>query len=350
MGYCSRTLCMRFAMSFAHRWVGGPSACHTMAWLARTAASMLAAMAVEATEPATNRGEFERCIQRMFADDQTADVRVVFGYDNSFDLKDPSDPARARNFMAYLTAQSFAEIPCTEALANELGVPAAAQNLRLFQGDGGPGRTLRVSLMWSSATLSTGRNLGSEYPRQLRCSSEALKFMQKASSDAEVMAYVGHSRGGGGPDTYPPETLNYAGGERQQVDFSHYRRTRPGLAALESSFRNSRRAPSFIAWTGCFAEPHFRRWLSDVLCRRDEPTCLVLSTRIIRHMPWKKVIEGNDEGLMVVVSLLEAIRNNGSQAAFEQRLQACELEELRETYMPAWKLIMLPANAITPGE
>lgn len=312
--------------------------------------ALLAAASVAAKDLPPANENFADNIQRVFSDDRQADIRVIFGYDNYEDMKDPNDPGRARNLMDYLTNHSFTPVTPTQLIADELGVPLDARNLRIFEGPGQWGFTLRVSLIWSSATSSTAKNIGSEYPVQLRCSETALKFMQRAASDAEVMVYIGHSRAGGGPDTFPPETLQHAVGERQQVDFSHYRSTRPGLSALGPYFLKARNNPHFIVWTGCFSDNHFRSWFARMLAGKTTPTSLVLSTRYISHKPWKKQIEGCDEALMVLVSLIEALQQVQPQAVFEERLKACEMDLMRNPLKPAWKLTSLPgARASRPA-
>jgi hypothetical protein len=302
----------------------------------------LAVASLMAEEPPASGSDFTESIRRIFTDDQMADFRVSFGYDNTTDLNAPSDPVRARNLINYLASNSFTPVKPDEALAAKLGVPLEAQNLRIFDGPGFQGQTLRISLIWSSATSSTAKNIGSEYARQLIYSNEALKFMQKAASDAEVMAYLGHSRAGGGPDTFPPVTLNNVRGERQQVDLSYYGNAQPGLEALGPCFSQARERPHIIAWTSCATDRHFREWLSQRLARKTHATSLLLSTRLTNHIPGKDKIEGCDEGLMVVVRLIEALQKHESRADFEQDLLTCEMEEFRDMRKPAWKLISLP--------
>ncbi|MDB6120760.1 MAG: hypothetical protein JWO08_4541 [Verrucomicrobiaceae bacterium] len=285
---------------------------------------------------------FAANMRRVFENDRLADIRVTFGYDNWTDFKDPNDPGRARAFMVYLSQHQFVQTICTPALAEQLGVDADAQNLRIFEGPGYPGQRLRVSLIWSASTSSTARNIGVGYPRQLRCSGEALKFMQKASADAEVMIYVGHSRGGGGPDTYPPQAVIGNAEDRQKVDFSFYRRERPGLKALKPHFGKSPDKPYFVVWTGCYSE-NFSSWMSDRLGDRPDPASVVLSTRLTRQMPWIDGIEGADEGLMVVTRLIEALQQHQPKVLFQKNLAACELDEMRNPEKPEWRLMALPS-------
>lgn len=292
---------------------------------------------------------FQPTIDRLFLGDGCADVRVIFGYENYEGLKDPCDPGRSQHFMKYLAARSFEPVEVTPDLARELGVPVEWQNLRVFQRPGDNGRKFRVSLIWSSLTSSTSKNIGSEYARQLVCSGHALKFMQKAASEAEVMIYVGHSRGGGGPDTYPPETLKGPNVAPQVVDFAYYRRTQPGLASLGSSFAKSPDTPSFIVWTGCLSHNHFFSWLNSLVGGKNHPTCLVLSTRLISHVPGAPQIGEYDEALMTAVNMIETLMHRQTQRELEQRLQSCEIAELRDPLKPAWKVTMLPGKKPTPG-
>ncbi len=302
---------------------------------------LLAAPAARALEPSISPEEdFASNIRRVFAVDHQADFRVTFGYDNWTDYKDPNDPGRARNLMVYLAAHSFVQVICTEEISRQLGVPLDAKNLRVFQGPGQPGETIRVSLIWSSMTSSTAKNIGSGYAKQLVCSDQALKFMQKSASDADVMAYVGHSRGGGGPDTFPPQTVA-SKDDRQKVDFAYYRREHPGLNALGSSLSKFSDGPHFIVWTGCLSE-NFSGWLGDHLSRRTYPATAILSTRLTRQKPWEDGIQGNDESLMLITTLIEALQQHQCLAQFKERILTCEMPEMRVPDHPEWKVVSLP--------
>lgn len=310
-----------------------------------TLALCLSSAALCAEEPLAPKGnDFEANLHRVFADDGSADIRVIFGYDNYEELKDPCDPARSKHLMQYLAAKGFVAVTPTPELAEELGVPVGAKNLRICEGLGSQGQRLRVSIIWSSATSSTAKNIGSGHLQQLACSKEALKFMQKAASEAEVMIYVGHSREGGGPDTFPPETLDAMNLKSQVVNFAYYRRERPGLNSLAPSFQKSANTPLFIAWASCSSQRHFKAWFSGLLGAKNHPTCLVLSNRLIRYKFWLSEIDDNDEGLMVAVNMIEAFMWGPSQEAFKQRLLKCEMGEVRDPNRDAWTLSTIPGR------
>lgn len=294
---------------------------------------------VEAPNPPAN--DFEINIKRIFAGDQQADIRVTFGYEDAMDLKDPSDPTRALHLMQYLEKHQFEMVKPTAELAKELGVRLEAPNLRILQGPGSVGQTLRVSLIWSAATSSTAKNIGSGRKQQWICSEDALKFMQKSATDAEVMYYIGHSRAGGGPDTFPPQTLPNYGGKFQQVDFGYYGSAQPGLASLSSYFGKNKDNPKFIALTGCRSDRHFHQWLTKRLSGSEFPTSVLLSTRLTRSMPWEDKIEGCDEALMTLVNLIETLQQHRTEAEFKYRLKNCEIEEMRESQF-AWKMSTIP--------
>lgn len=301
---------------------------------------VLSSQAEEPSQPP--KRDFEANIDRAFEGDQLADVRVTFGYDNWTDFKDPNDPGRAKALSAWLAAHGFVQTGCSPDLAEELGVSADAQNLRIFEGPGKDGQKIRVSLINSAASNSTAWNIGSGYARQQRCSAEALRFMQKSLESAEVSLYVGHSRDGGGPDTFPPQTVANYPGDRQKVDFAYYRKARPGLNSLSGHFRNASGRPYIIAWTGCLSE-RFRGWMGDQMAGREHPASVILSSRLSRQMPWLEGIEGVDEALMVVTRVIQALMRHPSQAAFERSLLACELEEMRKPGAPEWHLYRVPA-------
>jgi len=294
-------------------------------------------------EPNPPANDFEVNIRRVFAGDRMADIRVIFGYEDYEDFKDPNDPGRARRLVEYLTATHFVMIPVTEELAKELGVRPDAPNLRILQGPGIVGQTLRISLMWSAATTSTAKNLGSGYGQQLICSNDSLQFMQKAAAEAEVMYYIGHSRGGGGPDTFPPKTRKGTSENRQPVDFNYYGSNQPGLASLSSYFGSNKDNPKFIALTGCLSDKHFHNWLAKRLAGNTFPTSVLLSTRLTRSKPWENTIEGNDEAVMALVNLIQSLQKYQTAAEFKARLKQCEIEEMRDIYKDAWKLVTIPS-------
>jgi hypothetical protein len=299
-----------------------------------------------AAETPSSAGIFESNIDRVFADGR-ADIRVVFGYENYEGLKDPCDPGRAKHFMKYLTSRSFLPIAPTPELAQALGVPSEDGNWRAFGGMTQDGRRMRVALIWSSLTTSTAKNLGCDYTRQQAWSRVALNFMRKANMESEVMMYVGHSRGGGGPDTYPPVTLTGPNAPVQEVDFGYYRRNQPGLNSLYSSFAKSETTPAFIVWTGCKAQIHFGGWLSSAVGSKQHPTCLVLSTRLTNHIPGAPDIKETDESVMAAVSLMESLIFRETQREFEKRLLACEIPEKCDPQKPLWKVTLLPGKKAT---
>jgi|GEM_PF-3248975 len=299
---------------------------------------------VQAEEPVVEEKEdsFAANADRIFADDQMADIRVVFGYDDYKGYNVTKDIFRAHRLMRHLHIRGYKPVVPTEEIAEVLGVPADADNLRIYEGTGKNEEKLRVSLIWSSATMDTEKNDGSEYKKQLRCSRQALEFMKRAANNAEVMAYIGHSRGGGGPDTYPPVTRGVDAEGFPKVDYTHYKRTRPGLGSLRMELQKSAFLPHVIAWTSCKTETHFSRWFADVLESKEHPTSLVLSTRLTSYMPNNEDIKDQDEGLMAFVCVLHALEYRQSGRKLEENLKTCEMEMKHNPKRAAWKLVTIP--------
>lgn len=306
-----------------------------------------AASAAKATEEETGQDvEYARMVKAIFADDGIADIRVIFGYDNTKDFRDANDPGRAARFMKYLKAQGYEEHKPSEHAAAVLGVPVDAPNLRVLAGKNKQGRILRIALMWSSLSDSGARNIGVGYTDQLKRSEEAMNFMKKACAEAEVMMYVGHSRGGGGPDTYPPE-IRPSKGSEMVTDFSYYRKNRPGMQALAPYLEKAEATPKLVAWTSCLSDVHFRKWFGDRCARKLHATGVVLSTRLTSYTPWKDEVMGYDEGVMVALAVIEALQYGRDGAQLREDLLGCEMEELRVA-KPAWKLTMLPGLPLQP--
>jgi hypothetical protein len=293
-------------------------------------------------QPNPPTSDFEVNLKRIFADDRRADIRVIFGYEDYEDFKDPNDPGRADRLLKYLQSHHFTPITPTKELCQELGVRPEASNLRILEGFGSIGQTLRIALMWSSATSSAAKNIGVGYAQQMVCSEDALKFMQKAAEDSEVFFYIGHSRGGGGPDTFPPQTRPGNTENRQQVDFRYYGSEKPGLTSLSPHLGKSKVNPKFVALTGCLSDKHFHQWLTKEMAGNIFPTSVLLSTRLTRSTPWNSNIEGNDEALMALTTFLECLQQHKTEVEFRERLKACEIEGVRNPARHAWKLMALP--------
>ncbi|HSI63537.1 MAG TPA: hypothetical protein VLE43_10470 [Candidatus Saccharimonadia bacterium] len=284
---------------------------------------------------------FQKLIKSIFADDGIADIRVTFGYDDTKDTREANDPLRAERFMGSLKDLGFQEYPASEAAAKALGVPVDAPNLRILTGQTKQGQMLRVALMWSALSKSGTKNIGIGYKDQLLRSGEAMDFTKKACAEAEVMIYVGHSRSGGGPDTYPPETRPAAGGV-STTDFSYYKRNRPGMQALGPYLRKRESTPKLVSWTGCLSDEHFRQWFGECFAKKSHETGVILSTRLTSYTPWENAVQGYDEGNMVALAIIHALHEGSDRAGMEEKLRACEMDQLRDFDKPAWRLSMLP--------
>jgi hypothetical protein len=284
---------------------------------------------------------FDKLIRSIFADDGIADIRVTFGYDDTKDPREANDPIRAERFMLSMKELGFQEHVASEAAAKALGVPVDAPNLRILSGQTKSGQMLRVALMWSALSKSGSKNIGVGYKEQLLRSREAMDFTKKACAEAEVMIYVGHSRSGGGPDTYPPETRPAAGGV-STTDFSYYKRNRPGMQALGPYLRKREATPKLVSWTGCLSDAHFRDWFAGCFSKKSHDTAVILSTRLTSYTPWENAVQGYDEGNMVALAIIQSLFEGASRQALEEKLHACEMHQLRDMAKPAWRLSLLP--------
>ncbi|WP_206026052.1 hypothetical protein [Roseimicrobium sp. ORNL1] len=287
---------------------------------------------------------FEKTVKSIFTDDGIADIRVTFGYDDTKDAREANDPIRAERFMNSLKELGFQEHPASEAAAKTLGVPVEAPNLRILTGQTKKGQMLRVALMWSALSRSGTKNIGVGYKDQLLRSDEAMDFTKKACAEAEVMIYVGHSRSGGGPDTYPPETRPAAGGV-SSTDFSYYKKNRPGMQALGPYLRKREATPKLLSWTGCLSDEHFRSWFAECFAKKSHHTAVILSTRLTSYTPWENAVQGFDEGNMVALAIIHALYEGSNREEMEAKLRACEMDQLRDYDKPAWRLTMLPGAA-----
>lgn len=290
---------------------------------------------------------YQEMMDSIFARDAIADIRVTFGYDDTRETREVNDPIRAERFSRSLTDLGFQDYKVTEQAAKTLGVPVDAPNLRIMIGGTRKGQTLRVAFMWSALSKNGTRNIGVGYPDQLKRSEEAMDFTKKACAESEVMIYVGHSRGGGGPDTYPPET-KLAGGGVSSTDFSYYKRNRPGMQALGPHLRKLADTPKLVSWTGCQSDSHFRSWFADCFSKKDHNTGVILSTRLTSYTPWRDEVAGLDEGVMVALAIIQAMQEGDARERMMERLFACEMEQMRNLDRPAWRLSMLPGRTVAP--
>ncbi len=186
------------------------------------------------------------------------DVRIVLGYlDRDVDSF-VGDRVIRQSMVKTLTA------PCeANNLVQVCGFKQSVQEGDFFEkevmGPKGEMQTVRVTLTASSASPSDRLNK----VEQERQSAAAEKVFNDGIKESDMLLYVGHARGGGGPDFRQAKR-----NARGAIDLDSYRAEQPGLKALDAAFNNAKvngqkKTPKILGFLACDAEvwrARLERW------------------------------------------------------------------------------------------
>ncbi len=177
------------------------------------------------------------------------DIRIVLGY-----LDRDVDSFVGDRLIRQSMVKTLTE-PCeANNLVQVCGFKQSVRDGDFFEkevfGPKGEMQTVRVTLTASSASASDRLNK----VEQERQSAVAEKVFNEGIRDADMLLYVGHARGGGGPDFRPAQR-----NERGATDLKMYQRDQPGLKALDVAFNNAKvngqkKTPKIIGFLACDAE------------------------------------------------------------------------------------------------
>lgn len=192
-------------------------------------------------------------IQDETAADQDIDVRFSFGY---------IDSGRAV-YDRYMISAYLAEIksPCAPG-RNACGFSPAPDDATLYTKsiqvlgpDGKPRvRRIKMRVLHSSVTGDERENRGPRAAEQEKRTSRVLSHFKQGLQSADMVLYVGHARGGGGPDFGPPQ-IN----ANRRTDYQWYRANKPGLKMLTETLAATPTPPKILGIFACYAQDLFHK-------------------------------------------------------------------------------------------
>jgi len=199
-------------------------------------------------------------------DDSEINISVAFGYmDNRTDVvkstaaKDVDDQYEKAAFFELLRA------PCEAGTMGACGfkyesddADVLIKRVRMIGPDGVMRyRTLRLRAKDSSVSDDDVANRNQLAEEQRLKSEETQRFFQESLRSADMVFYLGHARGGGGPDFSPPRLH----GRYQLSDLNWYRRYHPGTDLMYGALQSSAQQPKIIGLFACYSKELFSQGL-----------------------------------------------------------------------------------------
>lgn len=195
------------------------------------------------------------------ASSQEVRMVFVFGYmdvSSNPDYRDSSTAAYGVGAVldqdARAAFESVLQMPCPSSRGvRACGFTARGGRLEKSIQDRSTGRRVKISIQTasSSASSSDRHNQGAGRSQQERQTRLARQTFEQGLRSADVVAYMGHARSGGGPDFAPPR-LRSGGG----VDYASYIREQAGISMTLSALAG-RTKPGVVALLACRSTPLF---------------------------------------------------------------------------------------------
>lgn len=255
--------------------------------------------------------------------DSEVNINIAFGYtDNRTDII-PGDPVQAAKTAKavhdhYEKSALFERlrVPCPSGIVGACGFKYEADDadvlvkkIKMIGPDGYPRfRTIRIRAKDSALTDDDLVNRGPRLEEQLAKSEETQQFFEESLGNADMVMYMGHARGGGGPDFAPPR-LRKVNSRIQLSDLNWYRRNHPGTDRMYGALAEARRQPKIIAIFACYSKDLFYQGLRKVAPR----SALILS--------------GNNEeqtALAQAVATLDSVLGARCEEDFRQSLDSID--------------------------
>lgn len=208
-----------------------------------------------------------KCLERYrnLFKDGTLNITIGFGYSDAVPKKTVFDWYMVNGFRRVLTE------PCRQGLnACEFKVSKNDPNklFKMIEDPDGIRRRVEISVLRGSLTGIHQNNIS---PANIKaqtalCKATEARFYQEIKNGAEIVYYSGHSRDGGGPDFCPP--LTRADGH---VDYTWYRRNKPGLKLLTNALKQAVKPTQILALHSCGSTAHFYQTVAPI-----HPTMAIL--------------------------------------------------------------------------
>jgi hypothetical protein len=215
---------------------------------------------------ASATAEKKKCIATWsdFYSKPEIDIRYVFGYGDDSNDSVVDD---------ILTRQLFVDrvMSACESNVRVCGFTRSKDHADLFEKTvkGPTGEEHKIKLRLTASSNSTSNKINEAFSQEQKEKSEnAKKVFHSGIGEADMLMYVGHARGGGGPDFSPARRK--ADGK---IDYDHYSKNKPGLKDLTDALTLARKTPKIMGFLACNSE----RW-RDRLVRMAPKSGLILSS------------------------------------------------------------------------
>lgn len=123
-------------------------------------------------------------------------------------------------------------------------------------------RTIRIRAKDSSVSDDDQANRNQLLEEQKAKSEETQRFFQESLQTADVVFYLGHGRGGGGPDFSPPRLHQVK--QFRLSDLNWYRRNHPGTDLMYGTLQAAETHPKIIGLFACYSKDYFFQGLRQV--------------------------------------------------------------------------------------
>ncbi|CAN5708363.1 hypothetical protein BH10BDE1_BH10BDE1_03000 [soil metagenome] len=186
-----------------------------------------------------------------FYSNEPVDVRIVFGYQDSDDDSLAGDVLQRQAMVDRITSKC-AEDNLVQACDFTRSPDDADVFERDIRGPDAKMHKMRVRLTASSYSSSDAVNKAFSSEQEAK-TEQSKKIFYEGLKKADMLLYVGHARGGGGPD-FKPARRN----EKGKIDYAYYREPPPGVDTgvdeLTKALMDSDRSPKILGFFACESE------------------------------------------------------------------------------------------------
>lgn len=201
-------------------------------------------------------------------EDQSIEIRLAVGYMDY--LTSVDDQYVAAAFATSLRRKCTDGKSACGFVQDPDDADLLTKEIRIMGPDGKPRRRfVKLHLRSSSYTNSERLNRGAYLEEQSEKTAETKRFFEEGLVQADMVLYVGHARGGGGPDFAPP----MVNPKTRRTDYNWHRANPRGLNGMLQVLKSTKTPAKIVGIFACDANDHFGSHLKKAVPN----TALVLS-------------------------------------------------------------------------
>ena len=183
------------------------------------------------------------------------DLRVSLGYMDTDANSVVHDILMRQAFVKSVTAK------CPTNLLRACGFKENERDGDLFEkevmGPTGEMQKVHLRITASSYSLLNQKNRDNQFEQFIKSQQAEDSYYGAIKDKADLSIYVGHARDSGGPDFSPADRKKSDG----TIDYTRYRRDKPGIAKLRKAFKEAQGAtPRMMAFLACDST----RWENEI--------------------------------------------------------------------------------------